>query len=57
MEIEEGLTEMIFEKRCEEAERIKQYRYLQEGAPGGKNGKYKSPEVGLCLVCLRNKGS
>lgn len=57
MEIEEGLTEMILEKRCEGAERIKQYRYLQEGVPGGKNDKYKSPEVGLCLVYLRNKGS
>lgn len=31
MEIE-GLTEMTFEERCEKAERIKQQRYLREGA-------------------------
>lgn len=54
MEIE-GFIEMIFEKRCEGSERIKWYRYLGEGVFGRKNGKFKSFEVGICLVYLRNK--
>lgn len=36
---------MPFERKCGGAERIREYRYLEEGIPGRKNCKCKSPEV------------
>lgn len=30
------------------------HKETKNGILGGRNSKFKGPEVGVCLVCLRN---